>query len=256
VLWTDTCSHYNAIEFPNAGVIVYSHDYTFGLVARRFDGRVLWRGGEYLPAGRQILCGGQHVVLMEHYGPNWGVMIAQPETWEGHEGVVGRETIVASDALTGSEIWSRSEAGVGQPLWTNGDVFLTERTDVSHQAVQHLKRVLRPYRDSEGMIEAKHAAGSRLAALHATLPVYLETRSMKTLQPIWTRPIAGLLPPLAGVREIAPGHVEFTFKTAGKPESDGCDFVTQAGDTTVVVPIEHPQLDEAGQTVRVVPAGR
>jgi hypothetical protein len=250
VLWKDECWYGGALALPGAGVVIYSPEP--GITARSYEGRVLWTSSDFGAVGSRVLCGGRDIAMMHEFGPIVGIGIGDPDIWEGPEGVVGSDTIHALNPVTGEAIWERSEAVIGYPLWTNGDVFLTERIDVSKQAVSRLKRRLRPILSKDGRVNDEKRLPHLVRGY--TLPVWLELRRVETQGLIWRRRVAGLLPPFDHARDIAPGHVEFTFRKAiGRFTIHGCGFVAEARDTVIVVPMLQPQLEQAGDNVRVMP---
>lgn len=217
-LWQDDCVYGIGYDLPSKRVICYSGEQE-GVLARRYDGTILWQG---VTTENEVahLCAGGDALIVTNSGPAWGVSIGDVRGWGGDDGVVANRTLDAYNSRNGAKLWQSDEKRIGFPVWTDGNAVVTVRLDVSDHAIK------------QAIKYAKY------------LPVSLEVYRFRDHHLLWSRLLRGYPPELRQVRRVGSHHLEFLF--AGEPILNDFPFIKRIERLQIAVPIDSSHLDAVG----------
>lgn len=180
--WSRAIGYDTAFLFPRQRLVVYqTEDVTVG---RRFDGRQAWVSDAQITGG---VCG-RNVLICNLFAGVWGVAIYDVLNWPE---IYESQPLAAYDVRSGKQLWGSNMKAFGDPIWTNGKVFIAVRMHLTRLAVR------------------------RAAQRKGRVPVWLEERSVHTGKLLWCRRLTGYPPGLSRVIPHRGQRVTLVFTRRG-----------------------------------------
>lgn len=207
--WSVRIWYRRAAVFQRLRRILYVGD-GLSLFTRSFDGtarREITALNGIAVSGLSV---GGDAAVVSLRGPTAGVTFFQVGEWPG---IWSSSGVVAINVRTHSTLWRSNVAHVGWVRWTDGNVFLSIRPNLTR-----------------GYVRAAQRRGR-------WLPCYAELRRVANHKLLWKRQIAGCPPDSVSVEKASRGVVRFRF--AGE-RKDNLKFVRPLSELVVDVPLPNP----------------